>query len=356
MAWRIMMLGLAAGLIWAGCGGSTSNDGEDGDEDSNVDPAADDAAESEGPDVTPDPEPDALPEVEQDPDGADLEDAPTDVESDSEVTPGCPVPGDLGAGEHNIDITFDGRDRRYIAYVPAVYSNVSATPVIVNMHGYTSNDWQQVLFSNMNPTADAQGFIAVYPNGHDSSWNAGTCCGTAAALDLDDVGFLKAVVEDLSTRLCVDARRVYATGMSNGGYMSHRLGCEAGDVFAAVAPVAGAMGITGCSPSRPMPVIAFHGTEDGLVPYESGSDAVLQWVALNNCTGSPARTFYGDSYCDVYETCNDGVKVALCTLDPMGHCWPGGSSALCFSIIGPYNDDVNANERMWEFFQEFTLP
>jgi polyhydroxybutyrate depolymerase len=352
---QLLYLVLAAGLTWAGCGGSTSSGG-DGDVDAAADPAGDDAVEAGDPAEAGDPDAEAAPDAEPDPLEAEGGDAPTDEAWEPEISPGCPGPGDLGAGEHTVNITFDGLDRRYIVYVPAAYSSAYATPVIVNMHGFMSADWQQVFFSNMNPTAEAMGFIVVYPNGHDSSWNAGVCCGTAASLNLDDVGFLKAVVADLSTRLCVDGRRVYATGMSNGGYMSHRLGCEAGDVFAAVAPVAGAMGITGCSPSRPMPVIAFHGTEDALVSYESGSDAVLQWAAMNNCTGAPSRTFYGDSYCDVYETCNAGVKVALCTLDPMGHCWPGGSSAVCIGTLAPYNDDINANERMWEFFLEFTLP
>jgi polyhydroxybutyrate depolymerase len=268
----------------------------------------------------------------------------------------CPVEDDLGAGDHPITLSHDGSDRTYEIHVPPAYDPEAATPVIVNMHGYTSAGWQQVLFSDMNPVADAEGFIVIYPDGIANSWNAGSCCGDAASTDVDDVGFLSAVIEDLSTKLCIDRARVYATGMSNGGYMSHRLACEASDVFAAVAPVAGAMGIPDCDPPRPMPVVAYHGTEDGLVDYADGAAAIDEWVGLNGCTGDPVRTDHGGSYCDRWESCDDGVEVELCTLDPMGHCWPGGSSTLCLPGIGPFNDDINANEHMWAFMSRFTLP
>jgi polyhydroxybutyrate depolymerase len=350
-----------AALAVTGCGGSSNKTG-DGEEEATVDPAPDEAdtdgdgqgdntGEADGrPDT--DGDADDLPDVEP----TEQLDGPSDVEPEDAPPPPCPVPDDLGPGEHTVAIDFDGMGRQFILHVPAVYDPSTPTPLIVNMHGFMSAAWQQVLFSAMNPAADAHGFIVLYPDGYMSSWNAGTCCGTAATMGLDDVGFIKAAVADASTKLCVDPRRVYATGMSNGGYMSHRLGCEASDVFAAVAPVAGAMGIEGCDPPRPVPMIAFHGTEDPLVSYEDGNDAFLQWSTVDHCTGDPVRTYVGDSWCDVHESCADGVKVALCTLDPMGHCWPGGSEALCLSYLGAYNDDISANERMWEFFQEFTLP
>jgi polyhydroxybutyrate depolymerase len=285
-------------------------------------------------------------------DAGDAEDAP----HEHDVPADCPVPDDLGPGEHTVTLEFDGRERRYIAYVPESYDAAAPTPLVMNIHGYTSADWQQVLFSNMNPTADAHGFIVIYPNGFRNSWNAGSCCGTAADMNLDDVGFLVQVVEDSAGRLCIDRRRVYATGMSNGGYMSHRLACEASDVFAAAAPVAGALGVDDCSPPRPVPVMAFHGTEDPLVSYGDGEAAFLHWVASNGCSGPSERTVFGGSFCDTYSSCEGGAEAALCTLDPMGHCWPGGSESLCLALIGPYNDDINANEHMWEFFRRFTLP
>jgi polyhydroxybutyrate depolymerase len=207
----------------------------------------------------------------------------------------------------------------------------------------------------MNTASDAHGFIALYPDGYESSWNAGLCCGAAADEGIDDVGFLEAVLDHASARLCVDRARVYATGMSNGGYMSHRLGCEAADVFAAVAPVAGGMGIATCSPSRPVPVVAYHGTEDPLVSYDMGRSAVLGWVSRNGCSADPVRTDHGDSFCETWGGCDGGVEVVLCTLDPMGHCWPGGSDVLCLPALGAYNDDIDANEHMWTFFEGYAL-
>jgi poly(3-hydroxybutyrate) depolymerase len=105
-----------------------------------------------------------------------------------------------------------------------------------------------------------------------------------------------------------------------------------------------------------MPVIGYHGVQDGLVAYEDGHDAIEQWVAMNGCTDTTVREDYGDSYCFIYETCDEGVETGLCTLDPMGHCWPGGSSSLCLPGIGPYNDDIPANQHMWNFMSRFTLP
>jgi polyhydroxybutyrate depolymerase len=342
MGWRHVLT--AATLVVLGCGG-TSKTGGDAEQDTAPDPVTDITETSDPEDEVLDAEEEA--DVEEDAAGDPEEEAPP---------ADCPVPGDLGPGRHDVNLSFGGADRHYIAYVTGSYDDTVPTPLIVNMHGYSSNAWQQILFSDMNTQADSIGYIAIYPDGLNSSWNAGSCCGRSAEDDVDDVGFLKHVVEDASTRLCIDRSRVYATGMSNGGYMAHRLGCEASDVFAAVAPVAGAMGIEGCSPPRPVPIIAYHGIGDSLVAYGDGSDAIQEWLTLNGCTLDSTRTTFGDSYCDTYSSCDGGVEVALCTLDPMGHCWPGGSRALCLSFIGPYNDDIEANQHMWDFMSRFTQP
>lgn len=269
----------------------------------------------------------------------------------------CPVMSDLGAGDHELSLQYGGVLRTVLVHVPPGYEGSSATPLVLNMHGFTSNPTQQIAFSGMNPVADAEGFLVAYPAGTDNSWNAGVCCGIAASGDVDDVGFLREVVAELSTQLCVDPTRVYATGMSNGGYMSHRLGCEASDLFAAVAPVAGAIGIPSCEAERPLPVVAYHGTEDNLVPYESGRDGAVEWAVSNGCGPDPTETtMYGKSRCERWTDCADGVEVELCTLEDMGHCWPGGSEQLCISVIGPYSDDVDANAHMWSFLSRFRRP
>jgi polyhydroxybutyrate depolymerase len=215
----------------------------------------------------------------------------------------------------------------------------------------------------MSATADAHGFAVAYPAGLSTSWNAGICCGAAAVGLIDDVGFARAVVADASGKLCIDEKRVYSTGMSNGGYLSHRNGCESADLFAAIAPVAGVIGIPqqACAPSRPVPVIHFYGTADSLVPYAGGgalgspsvADTDAGWAARNGCTGAPVTTYQqGLVHCETHEACDAGTQVTLCTVEGGGHCWPG--QAAC--PFGWSTTDISANDAMWEFFQGFSLP
>lgn len=291
-------------------------------------------------------------------DTIEVEDTPVDTPADpepDETTP-CPVPMDLGSGDHTQTIHHGGMDRSYILHVPSSYDPSVATALVVNIHGLQMTATMQVSFTRMNETSDSRGFIVAYPDGYHRSWNAGTCCGDASSEDVDDMGFLRAAVSDIRTRLCIDETRIYATGMSNGGHMAHRLACEANDVFAAFAPVAGSMTIVGCTPGRPVPIVGYHGVDDYIVFYSLGESAMSGWVDRNGCTGDPTRTPHSDSHCDAWDTCTDGVSTVFCTLDPMGHCWPDGSSLMCTVGLGEWNGDINANEHMWEFFSRFTLP
>jgi len=330
-------------LVLCGCSGS-SGAGDDG-ADSGRDGAGDaEAVEEDAADVSP-------------PDAVDA--SPPDAPLDAEDTPeggACPVAGDLGAGNHELRLEFDGRDRSYRLHVPPGYEPGAATSMVVNLHGLSSTARQEELFTEMDGAADAHGFVVLYPEGYFNSWNAGLCCGTAATLGIDDVGFLRAAVAHASERLCIDPRRIYATGMSNGGYMSHRLACEAADLFAAAAPVSGGMGLTDCAPARPMPVLAFHGTADAIVRYDLGHAAYLGWAARNRCGDTLTRTTYGASFCETYTDCDGGVEVGFCSVDGMGHCWPGGSRTLCLPYLGAYSDEVDANETMWEFFLRHPMP
>jgi polyhydroxybutyrate depolymerase len=314
-------------------------------EDTTIDTVNDTALDS-GTDVPGEPADDMPGEV--------VEDVPVD-EVDDDAPLSCPIAGDLGPGNHTIPLEHDSMARTYIVHVPPGYDSSTPTPLVLNLHGFSSNATQQAFFSDMNSTADSEGFVVVYPEGYANSWNAGLCCGDALAEDIDDVGFLTSVVADVSTMLCVDASRVYSSGMSNGGYMSYRLACEAPDVFAAVAPVAGALGYSPCTPSSPIPLIAYHGTADSYVDYSYGVMSFEAFGALMGCVGDPVRTMHETSFCDVYEDCDEGVQVGMCTLDGMDHCWPGGPAprAICEAVIGAYSEDINANVHMWEFFGQF---
>ncbi len=273
------------------------------------------------------------------------------------------APSSLAAGSTtDVAVDFGGAARRYLLHVPAGWDGASALPLVLNFHGYTYSADQQPDYTGMTPVADANGFAVAYPDGTGNSWNGGACCGSAAGANLDDVGFARAVVADASSKICVDARRVYATGMSNGGFLSHRLACQAADVFAAVAPVAGVLGIDAgeCTPSRPVPVMHFHGTSDLVVPYGgnpllryvSVADTVDGWAKRNGCTDAPTTTFTnGNAKCESRFACSGGAEVTLCTIQGMGHCWPGRTSCL-FSG----STDISATDAMWPFFQKHALP
>lgn len=269
------------------------------------------------------------------------------------------APAVLGAGDHVVMLEHGGMMRSARVHVPASVDLAAPTPLVLNFHGFSSNASQQELFSGMNATADAEGFVVVYPEGILSSWNAGACCGTAMMQGLDDVGFVRALVSELHAQLCIDARRVYATGMSNGGFMSHRLACEASDVFAAVAPVSAVNGMDDCAPGRPVPVMMFNGTADGLVDYngagqfQSVKEAFDGWAERDACVDAPKPGLMkGATSCLEHQLCDADVSVVSCTHEGMGHCWPGQA----FCPFGMANTDISANDEMWKFFGQYVLP
>jgi polyhydroxybutyrate depolymerase len=281
-----------------------------------------------------------------------------------------PQPGDgpcTGLGAQPLDsqwtVSFGGLDRMIDAHVPANYDPTRRTALILNFHGYTSNSGQEALLSKMNDKSDLEGFVVLYPNGTGSSpsWNAGACCGEAAMNMVDDVGFVSAVIDAAEARLCVDRRRVFATGMSNGGFLSHRLACELSNRIAAAAPVAGVLGIPTCTPTRPVPIMGFHGTADPLVPYNGSTslnfppvpDTYANWAIRDGCTQTPAETFrMMDSHCSTYSGCKGGSEVTLCTVDGGGHTWPGGTPIP----VGYTTTYLSATDAMWTFFQKHAMP
>ncbi len=276
------------------------------------------------------------------------------------AAPACA--GQLAAGDHTIELTHGGIKRTALVHVPASANLDEPTPLVFNFHGYLNTAELQQTFSGMTPKSDEAGFIVVYPNGTETSWNAGVCCGNAAVKKIDDVGFVRALAAELQVQLCIDPRRIYATGMSNGGFMTHRLACEAADLFAAFAPVSAVNGMTDCTPSRPVPLLMFNGTADLLVIYNGGGNGGTfigapqtfdDWAERDGCVGAavPGKTS-GKSSCKTHDPCDADVSVTLCTMDNMGHCWPGQPSC----IYGTPNTDLSANDEMWEFFKQYPLP
>ena len=259
-------------------------------------------------------------------------------------------------------IVSSGINRTANVHVPANYDPTKATPVVLNFHGFTSNASQEALLSGMNDKSDKEGFVVVYPEGLNSSWNAGACCGTSAQSGVADVKFVSDLIDSLEVQICVDAKRVFATGMSNGGFLSHRLGCELSDRIAAIAPVAGVLGVDACKPTRAVPVMHFHGTLDPLVPYNGDPalgfppvpDTFAGWATRDGCTGDPTSTYdKGDAHCATYEKCGAGATVTLCTIDNGGHTWPGG---MPVPPLGYTTTDISATDEMWTFFTEHPMP
>ncbi len=165
----------------------------------------------------------------------------------------------LGAGTHTLHLAFQGLERKVLVHVPAGYKAAAPTPLVIALHGggghaeVMANEERYGLVGK----AECEGFVVVFPNGYSqlrsarfATWNAGRCCGDARDHNVDDVGYIRALVNHLKARVNVDASRVFATGMSNGGMVSHRLACEAADVFRAVASVAGTDATVSCSPAR----------------------------------------------------------------------------------------------------------
>jgi polyhydroxybutyrate depolymerase len=224
----------------------------------------------------------------------------------------------------------------------------------------------------MPAKSDAAGFIVVMPNGYQNSWNGGTCCGGAVTDGLDDIALMRAIFKEVSGHLNVDTSRVYATGLSNGAYMSYRLACEASDIFVAVAPGAGAIGMAdigggttstsdfkACTPTAKVSVLDLHGTDDPLIPYSTQKPSLERLAMRNECklTTHPATqpTSGGDTQCVSYD-CPAGVDMTGCTVTGGGHVWFGspncgtGVDAAC-SIVGANSTMLVNTDAVWDFFK-----
>jgi len=257
-------------------------------------------------------------------------------------------------------VTVGGVARQFKVHIPPSYDATVPTPLVVAFHGVNCTASQQIMISRLPEKADAAGFIAIHPEGVGKSWNGGTCCGDAFRQQVDDVGFTAAILDEAEAQLCIDRRRIFATGISNGAYMAHRLACEMADRVAAIAPVSGGNLMLTCQPARPIGVLYFHGTADTIVPYNgllalpAALDTFHRWAQIDGCSGTPVQTFAnGDSHCETYQTCGAGVEVTLCTIEGGGHQWPGGFE---IPLLGHRTTDLSANDAMWDFFQRHPLP
>ncbi len=274
----------------------------------------------------------------------------------------------------NATISYDGETREYSVFLPSTYQAGQSLPMVFNLHGFGSNTTEQIFYTSLNALAQTENFITVTPQGlvrttptgqTGAHWNA--YFGT----DVDDLGFLNLLIDRVYTDYNIDLARVYSTGMSNGGFMSHRLACELSDRITAIASVAGGVfneQLDNCSPSRAVPVMQIHGTNDGIVDYNgiplfapSIPELVGHWVDHNNCS-TPADTIEIANISTTdnstvekleYNNGDDDSKVWFYIVDNGGHTWPDALIDLPGAVT---NHDFNASEHIWEFFSQFVHP
>ena len=290
------------------------------------------------------------------------------------------APGCLPAGTVRHRFEHGGRTRTYNVHTPPELPT-GPVPLVLVLHGALGTGRQMERMSQMSVVADEEGFVAVYPDGIRRVWNDGRNDETLRdRVAIDDVGFLLAVLDRVGVERPIDTARVFATGISNGAFMCHRLANDHAVRFAAIAPVVGGMSYVVSNefgPAHPISVYVIQGTADPLVPFNGGDigfagsrkargkildtrRAVRLWWAHNGCEVEPERSDLANTEPD--DGClvrrerwtggAAGTAVQLDTIDGGGHAWPGGPQYLPKAVIGPVCRDYHASRAIWKFFQD----
>jgi polyhydroxybutyrate depolymerase len=267
-------------------------------------------------------------------------------------------------------IESSGQRRRYLLYVPTTYDPSTPTPLVISLHGFAEWPAHQRDISGWNDLADELGIIVVYPSGTDFPlrWITANPPGMPNE-PFRDVIFISDLIDKLAGEYNIDQARIYANGLSNGGGMSYLLACKLSEKITAIGGVAGAYGLpwSECDPTRPVPVIAFHGTADSIVPYGGGAtsrhayefpnvpDWAAMWSERNGCEVGPVDLPLNGEVSGVkYTNCQDKADVVFYTIQGGGHSWPGGEPMPRF-IVGHTTQDIDATRVMWAFFSRYSL-
>ena len=340
-------------------------------------------------------------------DGGESSDAGTGADStvQDDAAPAVTCSGPfLAPGDYVRTMSTDAGVRTYYVHVPASAVGGGPAPLVLAFHGggmtvYGDGGLGFELFAHVRAKSDSAGFVLIEPEGTPALpltqpgtldvFNAGNCCEQAEQKNsnIDDVGFVSAIIDAIGKETCIDTRRVFATGLSNGAMLSHRLACQLSDKIAAIAAVSGGLGnrdydtvggtttLFPCTPTRPVPVLHIHGTQDACYPFDGGWGplslltfesvpvTIASWVTRNGCDAGapPTRVFQnGAAACFLYG-CPKNAEVELCTIDGGGHYWPGGddwagSGFLCGSNQGVRSTDIIANDVLWTWFQAHPMP
>lgn len=296
---------------------------------------------------------------------------------------GCEAATPVQPGQQTIPLSVDGRAGTYVQQVPATYDGRTPLPVVFDFHGYAEPASGQVTLSALGTYGQTHGFITITPQVTEPVplWEA--------TIGSQDMTFAGGLFNAIERTLCVNQRRLYVTGYSNGAFMTSAIACQYAGRIAAVAPVAGIQDISGCRPSRPVPVVAFHGTADPFVhfngtpskaaadlPAPTGSKKTLgqssdsgalkkapsipqdtaDWARRNGCRSTPTDSKAASGVTLVRYRCPAGADVELYVVKGGGHAWPGSKvSAAIKSVVGFTTFAITADAIMWRFFKAHPL-
>ena len=264
-------------------------------------------------------------------------------------------------------LTAGGIDRDYVLYVPRSYTGSSAVPVVFNFHGFGSNASQQIVYADFRPLAERADFLIVAPDGEASAigrhFNVAQLPGQP-----DDVAFTLSTLDAVEKDLCVDARRVYSTGMSDGGAMTSTLACVASNRFAAFGPVGVTLYSPSCRGARSVPIAAFMGNADPVVPFNGGPvnccdhatvpaapASMAGWASDDGCASQPQESSLGSEVTlRQWTRCRPPGDVRFYVINGGGHTWPG--TAVDVPILGKTTHQISASDTLWAFFEAHPLP
>ena len=302
------------------------------------------------------------------------------------------------SGSYVFTLAFDGVRRDYRLHVPPAASSGQPLPLVLNLHGATQNAQLEEITSDMDPNADMNGYLVAYPDGTriakvltpdpvaknaQYGWNAGQCCGLPVTKHINDVGFLLKVIASIAAKTPVDLRRVYMTGISNGGMMAYAMAAEASDHIAAISSVSGQVEIPVIHPTRAVPTMEFHSVNDPIAKFDGTPNAdpllrlsvmqgIDQWVKADGCSAKPhtgpttvgaaGSISAGETATPItYTHCRSGAEVVLWRFTGSGHVWPGSPLNMgpeknwILAGVGRGIILVNADETMWQFFRRYSL-
>lgn len=291
------------------------------------------------------------------------------------LEPVCADIGKVDVGSHSGTITSNGVEYVYQWTVPSSY-NGDPIAVVLDFHGIGSNGAQQAVFSGWSAKAEAEGFLSVEPTGVTDPTD-GRASWELPFFDTDardDVAFVLDLLDHVAANVCIDPARVYSTGMSNGGLFTSEVVCDLSERIAAAVSVAGVSHHESCVPSRAVPYLAFHGTDDVVVPFAGGGTSALagsegsseffeqvmpdefaEFAADFGCTDSADVAVTAEVSLRSWTGCDDEVEVGFYTITGAGHTWPGSRVSENIPSLGVTNMDIDATGIAWEFFSRHSL-